>query len=260
MPSSSPMSEVEETLSSRAEWIERLSIQPYAKRDLVDTLDVSRSTVDRGIRDLEVLGLIERSQSGLMSTLYGRLAAQEYRMFERRVDSVLDAQSVLSALAPDAEVDIDVLEGAEIVAAGTAAPHIPGSRLEDAIREADRCRLLSRAYSHAESVDLVHERIVRGRMTGALVFGSEVFDHLRSNHAEKLQEWVATGRFDLFAADDLPFGLFLTERTQETQVCLVVYDRDNTIAGLIINDSDAAVEWGERIYRAYEEQAERVEL
>ena len=92
------------------------------------------------------------------------------------------------------------------------------------------------------------------------MFGAEVFEHLRSNHAENIRTWMTTGRFDLFSAEDLPFGLFLTERANETRVCLVVYDRDNTIVGLLINDTAAAVEWGERTYRTYERQAEQVEV
>jgi predicted transcriptional regulator len=59
---------------------------PKAKLELVDELDSSRSTVDRAIRELETLGLIERSPRGCKPTLCGQRAIQHYSRFDEATE------------------------------------------------------------------------------------------------------------------------------------------------------------------------------
>ena len=123
--SDDPTTEVIDALASRSDLIDALSAEPKDKREIVDELDVSRSTVDRAIRELEVLRVVEYGSGGLTLTFAGRLLVREYRGFEERVASVLDAQSVITVLGRESDLDARLLAGAEIVPADSVAPFKP---------------------------------------------------------------------------------------------------------------------------------------
>lgn len=73
--------------------------------DLVRSLDVSRSTVDRAVRRLESEGIVERRASGYGLTLVGRLVYEEYLTFTERTTGLLDAAPVFEALPADTPLD-----------------------------------------------------------------------------------------------------------------------------------------------------------
>ena len=62
-------SDVRQLLSQRADILSTLLRSERTKGELTDTLDVSRSTVDRGVRQLESTGLVRRSGGTVTATL-----------------------------------------------------------------------------------------------------------------------------------------------------------------------------------------------
>ena len=253
------ISEVFDVLSNRAALIETLSAEPTDKRDIVDELGVSRSTVDRGIRELEVLGLVEYTSEGLTPTLYGQLAAQEYRDFEHRVASVLDAQSVIATLDENADIDTRLLMGAEIIQADSIAPFEPGEKLVEVVRKAERLRMTSRAHTYPETKDVFHNQIVNEEMETDIVFRTRMLDYLQANLQGILQDILSKDNFEGYVADTIPFGLYLTEWADTTNVCVLVYGPDNQYTGFIINDSEDAIEWGEQTFERFKQRAERID-
>jgi predicted transcriptional regulator len=260
MPPEDPTADVIDIMLRRDGLIESLLEGPKDKRELVAALDISRSTVDRGVRELDALGLIEPCEEGYRPTLSGRLLAEEYELFSHRIESMVSAREMLSVLPPDSEIDPVVLEGAEFIPSNRVAPHVPGSRLERLLREADQCRILSRAHAHAGSTEMIYEQVLGEDLNIEAVFRNEMLDYTRSSYPERFRQSIIADRYEVFVRENLPFGLYLIERADETRLCVGIYDEDNTLRGLIINDSAAAVEWGERTYRNYKKSAERVDL
>ena len=69
-------------LSHRIEFIDCLLDGPKTKPEFVEELDISRSTANRAVRELESVGFLEYQDTGYRLILCGRLAAQEYQAFK----------------------------------------------------------------------------------------------------------------------------------------------------------------------------------
>jgi predicted transcriptional regulator len=257
--SDDPTTEVIDALASRSDLIDALSAEPKDKREIVDELGVSRSTVDRGVRELEVLGLVDYASGGLTLTFAGRLLAQEYRGFEERVASVLDAQSVITVLGRESDLDARLLAGAEIVPADSIAPFKPGEKMVEVVRKAERLRMTSRAHTYPETEHVFHNQIVNEEMSTEIVFRARMLDYLRANLRESLHDILSKDNCNGYVADTIPFGLYLTERDNTANVCVLVYGPDNQYTGFISNDTEDAIQWGEETYQRYRQRAERID-
>jgi predicted transcriptional regulator len=246
-------------VAQRAGAMEALLAKPRDKRALMDELDVSRSTVDRATRELEALGVVEYMSGELYTTEVGRTAVRAYAAFEERVAGILEAQSVLSVLDPAVGIDSVILAGAEVVPADDIAPFKPGEKLVGVVRKAEHLRMTSRAHTYPESKDVFHNQIVNEGMTTEIVFRTRMLDYLRTNLEEGLQEILLEDDFEGYVTDTVPFGLYVAEWADTTKVCVLVYGPDNHYTGLIINDREAAIEWGKQTFDRYKRQGERID-
>jgi predicted transcriptional regulator len=179
------------------------------KPDLVESLPVSRSTVDRAVRDLRDLSLVARRDGTFEATLPGRLTWRAYRRFRRRVAAVTDARDLLVHLDPDCGLETRALVGATVHVAEGPAPYRPTEVLEDLIADARRIRGLSTSITDSSSSRLVHEAVVDGGTEYEAVFAADVARFIREEHHERRREMVETGRFEAYRTESLPFGLFL---------------------------------------------------
>lgn len=250
------ISELIATVVQRSELLDLLD-PPLDKRDLVDELGRSRSTIDRTMRELELLGVVEYVSAGFVPTEIGYTLRREYESFVDRLDGVLAAADLLSVLDPDVELDAVLLAGAEIVTQKSVAPHVPGTQLAELIREADRLTCVAHAHSHPQAMETVYSLATDGvEMT--FVFPEPLLEHVRSLHPDRFQRMFGLPNYETHVVDETPYGLFVVETPNETRACLLVYNEDNEMKGMISNSSSEAVEWGQRLYRTYEDRAERV--
>ncbi|ESS06310.1 MAG: hypothetical protein A07HB70_01862 [uncultured archaeon A07HB70] len=215
------------------------------KRDLTETLDVSRSTVDRGVRELERAGLAERVDGGVRRTLPGTLALREHERTNRRLAAVADASTVLSALPNDADVDSAVLVGASVVSPTPDSPYASLGYQRGVIERADAVRASTSAVIGPQ-VDLYYEQIVEDGLELTVVVSGGVLNRILSGHRDQLREALGTGRVDIYRTDDpLPYGLAVTQTETGGEMFVTVYD-DDGIVGTVGNDSAEAVAWARR--------------
>ena len=244
------------TAARRSDLLDLLN-QPLDKRDLVDELGWSRSTIDRTMRDLELLGVVEYVSEGFIPTGFGEVLIREYEAFVDRLDGVLAAADLLSVLDPDVELDAAMLAGAEIVTQKPVVPHAPGTYLSELIETADRMSCVTCAHSHPRAMEIIHSLATDG-VEMVFVFPTALLEHVRSSHPDRFPQLLELPNYESWVVDETPYGLFLLENTDETRACLLIYSPDNDLKGVITNTSNKAVEWGERVYRSYEDRAESV--
>jgi hypothetical protein len=91
--------------------------------------------------------------------------------------------------------------------------------------------------------------------SGEFVYGTALADHLRAEYFEMTHELVSTGRFRAYETAQLPYELFLVDDERTTHVAVLVYDGSDTLRGAIVNDSDAAVRWGEAAFERRRREA-----
>lgn len=244
-----------DVVSSRLEFLLLLRDTPMEKPELVDELDVSRSTVDRGLRELETLDLIEYSaHEGYKPTLCGRLLAQEYVRLQTTAARIDRTQELLLALPADVEFDPVVLEGADVIVANNAAPFVPGTVVEDLLRGAFRLRGLARAYSHPGAFEVFSDLVEDGTRV-EVVFQKGMIEHLLDATATDVHRLLDAEHVDPYVIDDVPYGLFLVDHVADTTGCVLVYESDNHLKGVIANDTADALEWFEAVYESYKSRA-----
>jgi predicted transcriptional regulator len=217
---------------------------PVSKCDLVRSLAVSRSTIDRCIRELVERDVLTRGDDGYELTLLGRLLYEEYSRFHDRAAGVSRSVGFLSALPADAPLEPVVLVGADVTEATRTAPYRPVEAHLDLVRRATSIRLLSTAVS-SQYVDVVGERVVDGGMELSVGCAPEVVEYLVSEEAEALQESFETGRLELCELEETPpFTVGVVETPEAEHVSLLAYD-DDGIRGHVRNDDPGAMAWAE---------------
>ena len=248
-----------QTIDRRRALLERLR-SPAEKRELVESLDCSRATVDRAIRRLEQLGWIVRDEDGWQLSYAGRTLLEQYLQFREEFADVLSGTELLSSLPPDADVDASLFAGAWMT---------PGDRPEDSavdtgystvddanelpadlrarIESADRIRLVAPAETAATLLSSCRE-LSSGPVEAVL--DRRVLSRL-PERTPALARWlVATDRTTAFAAEAPPYALLLLSEGDATTVSVVGHREDRTVEGVASNEADEAVEWGDRRYRA----------
>lgn len=247
-----------EVLTGRHRYLGALLDGPLEKRDLVDGFDVSRSTIDRAVRDLERVGFVERDPDGYRATLYGRLAATSYEAFRQRVAGLSRAQTALDGLSAETPLDPALFEGANVVLPEQHAPDRPLLGVLDLVKRAERVRGFSPTVVESY-VDLFHRRVVDGALTADIVLADGVLGYLLSEYSGKFTESLDTPRLTVHQTRSVPpFGLLLIDAADGPEVGVVVYGQDG-ITGYIENDTRAAVDWAERLYRTYRDDADRLD-
>ncbi|MFB6194784.1 MAG: helix-turn-helix transcriptional regulator [Haloplanus sp.] len=226
----------------RLDTLRALRDAPGSKTTLVDRTDVSRSTVDRSLRDLSTVGFVNRTADGYRLTRLGELALDEHERRTRRIDAIADAASLFGEVDIGIDVDPAVFDGATFVEATPPAPHRPVERVRTLVEGATHVsvyagRLLAR---HAR---IYHDRVVDEAMSGAFVATDGVLERLSEIRPEDLREAVDMGRVAVrLTGQDAPVTVILAETPDGPRMGLVAY-RDNTPRGFVGNDDPAATRW-----------------
>jgi predicted transcriptional regulator len=241
------------TALKRIEFLAALSEQPAEKRKLVDRLDVSRSTVNRGLWDLEQLGLVRYDTDRYDLTAGGRILYDQYQELAESAVAVLDADGLLSALPPTAPIDVDFLRDAEVVTATGSSPSFPILRVADIVRDADALKVVIRTHTSPQVAEAVREAVRETDGPAEFLLPRDQYEHVRAAYPW-VGELVATGRLDVSLIERPPYSLVVAERDSGDRACLVVYE-DERIEGVIANDDPTAVEWASETHAAFRERA-----
>jgi len=242
-----------EVLVRRADVLRALSDGHRTKRELVDDVSVSRSTVDRAVRALESHGFVDRND-GVTLTLRGRLALDTYEEFVDTIDAVGDAGDVLEPLSPDATFDTRLLRDATIVRPDPVSPQRPYVSYQRLVEDAEAVRGFAPVVLE-ENVPMFRDRMLEDRMDADLTLAPDALEELVSEHADAVEASLDTGRLTLRSATEtLEYALMLVEQPERTVACALVY-ANNGIAGAICNDSPDAVRWTEGVYERLRAEA-----
>jgi predicted transcriptional regulator len=243
MPATEPPFDL---LAQRADLLRAVRGEATPKPELAAALSVSRSTVDRAVRDLEASGLVERD-GGVSLTLKGRLALDSYETFAAHLRDLNATESALDTLPDDARVDRALLRDATVVEATPVAPQRATEAYRSLVADATRVRGYASALLDG-NVQTFRERIVEDGLEADLVLDPDVLDALVGAHGSAVADARDTGRLTMLeATDELAYSLMLVETPATTHACALFYDESGH-TGLVRNDSREAVEWAEAVY------------
>lgn len=226
---------------TRADVLRALGSDVRTKTGVLETLTVSRSTLDRAVRDLAVVGLVERVDGGVRRTLPGTLTLEEYDRYTDRLESISEAEPVLAPLDADAPFDPRVLDGATVVPATRLTPEDPLDSLTSLVVDATEIRAFTPVVFETQ-VEAYHRALVDDDARARVVATPAVVERLISTHAEELNAALSTGRLSIREAPALPYGLTVVDTPEGPEMGMLVYD-DGAVCGFVHNTSAAAVEW-----------------
>lgn len=229
--------------------LRRLADGPVRKPELVRSLDVSRSTVDRSVRELVGSSVVERGEGGYRLTLGGRMLFAEYRRFRERAVGVSRASDVLSVLPPDADLDPVVLVGATVTESTRTAPYRPVEDHLELVRSAGEIRLIPTAITPRYVRELL-DRVVNDGLDLSVGCPPHVFEHLVSETVDPLREACESGRLTLRELGSTPpFTLGILEGDTDTEVSLLAYG-EGGVRAHVRNSDPEAIAWAEEFFDA----------
>lgn len=245
---------VADLLNTRAEFLRVLGSGPYEKRDLVDELAVSRSTVDRGLRELESARLVHAEDGQYHLTFYGRLLTAVYTTFLDNLTDVQRAKSLLALLPAETAIDFAVLVDADITIADEPALHVPSTQVKTLIERASAMQVLAYANTASEATEVVRTQVEAGT-TVDVVFRQAMYESLLKTDTEALTALLESELYTAAVIEDLPFGLLVLDIDETPHMCLLVYGENETLRGVIVNDAPAAVAWARQTFEHYRANA-----
>lgn len=241
------------TALKRVEFLAALSTRPAEKRELVDRLDVSRSTINRGLWDLEKLGLVRYEDDGYELTASGRILYEQYCDLADSTVTLLNANGLLSVLPPDAPIGVDFLADAEVLTATETSPSFPILRIVDLVRGAKGLKMVVRTHTSPKLAQTVHETVREADGTAEFLLPRDQYESVRSTYPW-VGDMMAAGRLDVRLIEEPPYTLVVAERDGDDCAAIVVYEEDR-IEGVIVNDDPDAVEWATETHARFRERS-----
>lgn len=233
-----------DTLDTRESFVEQLADGPMWKRELQEELRFSRSTVYKAVRDLKEQGLVERRDDGYGLTLIGRLLFERRRRFHDVADAIYRSAPLLAALPSDVDIPSTLLVAADVVFAERFAPNQPVLTIESLVRDTDSLKGLSPVVL-PQYVDVFHDELVFGDLQAELLLERPVVEHLCVEYERPFDEASEAGDLLVHTTDEtLMYGMLLLG-TPIRCVVLIVHGPNGELCGLIINETPAAIGWGE---------------
>ena len=243
-----------ELVARRADLLELLTDRRLSKREIVDELGHSRSTVNRAINRLTAAGLVDETTDGCRTTLGGRLALEQYWQYVSQSVDVLTAEKALSVLPTDVEMPVGAITGSQVYTAGGDRPYEPYEAVYDVFDRSQGVRACLRTISNRRSVETILGNASEIHPF-EVVFSADLFRLMYADWQGLVESLADIETFRGFVSDDpLPFAIVLANQQsgddrQKTEVALVTYSEDNELGGVIINDDPTAVVWARDQYR-----------
>lgn len=211
--------------------------------DVLNSVDMSRSTVHRAFNSLEEYDIVEQSDGRYELTNTGKILAEETGGFCTRAGTAMSLSPFLNSINGSGDgIPVEHFVDAKITRRTSRQPHATIHRIIELIERSDSLRMFSTVISPVY-VDVGYREMMDGMKIEA-IFDREIIDIMLSKHPEKAHETIATGNFDVFAHDGLPFELFIFD----AKIGMAAHNENGNAELLIECDAPSAIEWAEDLY------------
>jgi predicted transcriptional regulator len=242
-----------ETVARRRELLALLADEPLGKASIVRRLDVSRSTVNRAVSELQSHGFVERVDGTYATTTAGEVALRHLRGTLSTVEGLVAARALLPC-AEGLDLPPALFRDATVVTADENR-HGPVRVLVDLLVEADRVRSLGAVFRTDVPTTIRDRLAADGTLRMELLASPETVDRMRAYHEPELRTLVGSDRHELRVGDaHCRTTVAIVEAGGEETVVLVFYDERDEPIGLVRTTDPAGLAWArERIERSWTE-------
>lgn len=231
---------------------------PVSRDVLKDELAVSRSTLQRNLRQLEDREWIRRVDDEYDITALGKRVLLDLRNLVRTMRLDTKLAPIVKWLPPDAfDFDLRLLADATVTLSTPSDPYAPVTRHIQALESSESYRgLLPSVDSRA--IELGKRRMTRGETEKAeIVIERAVAETLRAtpSYERQFEEIVETGLMDVYVYEGhLPFYLGLIDDT----VQIGAEDASGMQRALLEVDHPEVIAWAEKTFETYKQQATKI--
>lgn len=248
---------LEEIVYKRGNILCAIDDQSRAKPALTEAVGTSRSTIDRGVNELEKVGCIERWNGTYRTTLLGELSCEHYRQYQANVGALDKAKDLVERLPGSARLSLAFLRGADIRIAHAAAPEAALQPAIERLASAEQLRGFA-PVGITLYVDLLHEYANINGLSTEIIVQNEALRPIVDLDRERLRELVTKGHLEIFVVEEpLYYALWIMESAERIDTGAAVYENGG-ICGHLMNSSPEAVEWADNEYDRRREQAEQI--
>lgn len=233
-----------ELVEKRSGVLERLAEEAAHKRDLVEELDCSRSTIDRAIRELVGEELVACEDGRYRTTAAGAVACHAHRQFARLANDIGGARDLLGQLTADEPLDPMLLRDAEVARASELTRVELLEPIQCRLREADAIAVVLPELADIGHLDIYRQRAETGVQTD-IVLDPELYATLRVQRPRTLRQLGSADGATCHVAETPPCGLIVTEQNGEATATVLLFN-DGQIIGTITNDTSSVLAWANR--------------
>jgi hypothetical protein len=228
---------------SRQRYLAQLATAPARKRELVDELGDSRSTVDRALRALDERGLIRRGDDGYELTYTGQVLLDTVEEAQAVASTAATASAALNEFETSVPRNYRFFAGAEVVTMDDLSPAAVLDRMHTVAEEATRLRGAAFAANDEEFIASIHRRaVVEGRLDATFVVTGRVAAYLAAETAWT-RDVLTSAAVDVVVVPDLPFAWYLATVDGHTTAYLAIHGARDNFLGYVANDDPDAVAW-----------------
>lgn len=210
------------------------------KRQVEARIEASRPTIDRAYRELEDLGVLTSTGTDYELTNFGVLYCETFCRTDDDLRTLDEVRDLVARLPADAGFDERLLEGATVHRVEDHAPQEPLLRIVETARGASEIA----GYSSVivpYYVDEFHSLVVEQGTPTTLVFTEDVVETGRQNYGPAFDEICAADNATVYATPNVyNYGVVIGDDA----VAVPVGDELDRLQAVIVNDTEAAVEWG----------------
>jgi len=237
----------------RIEILQHLRERSATRYELRDTLDCSRTTVDRNLESLHEDGWITRASDGYELTTAGEIISEETLGYLRAVGAAARLQPVLRWIPRDAfDLDVGHLSDADVVVATESQPMAMVDRHVQAVRRSPEMRMVTPIFSpqpmEAQFRNFTPEELEVEVIVTPAVASTFVSDPAVADRIAKMHD---VGAIDIFVTDE-PIPYFVGVLAESVQIGV---DEDGQPRGLVESTAEAVREWATEKFAAYKRSA-----
>lgn len=218
-----------------------------SRRDIQDTLDVSRSTAHRIVNHFEEMDLITQQNGQYTLTPFGEVVADET---ERATSTVGVARKLSPLLETFAESDEDIhlraFDEATVTSPEPGDPYRPMRRLLSLVEDASRIREFASTTPEPAYRSRLYERTSED-LRAAVIYPETVVECMYTHVDTDLERPTGEDSGLALRVGDLPgFRLVIADE----HVYLGGYNEDSSQLRIVVDtDKPAAVEWARQVFR-----------
>jgi len=246
---------IDAVLAKRKSIVRALREQPRSKRSIDDSLECSRSTIDRSISDLRDAGLVKYTDQRWELTAFGELAYRFRLRYLDYLDDVETASPLLEEIPDQKLISAAMLRGGTVHFATAPTPDLVMAEFVNYTSRGERVRVYTPAIVTGY-LRSFYEGVTTNPSTKVeVVVAPDVFDRVTAAYPDLTQTIFEDVQIELLQAP-IPssFGLWIVDGDHAG---LLVFT-DSGIRGLLVNEDDAARAWAKDQYDMVCRSAKRI--